>query len=69
VVYVLSRVDRAAAVAQAIPVKTGMETDFYIEINSGELITDMPIINDAGAISDGMTVRLADNIDLMQQFR
>lgn len=44
--------------AKQIAVTTGMETDFYVEIISGELTDGMKIINDASKIRDGAKVSL-----------
>lgn len=42
--------------AKAVPVTTGMETDFYVEISGEGLRDGMPIISDPSMLQDGMEV-------------
>lgn len=59
VVYSVSESGKDTATARAIPVTTGMETDFYIEIESDQLTDGMRIINDSVTMVDGTQVRLS----------
>lgn len=58
VVYTAEADDQGRYIARQIPVTTGMETDFYVEINSTELTEGMMVISDAAAVVDGAQVML-----------
>lgn len=50
--------DQNQYIARQIPVSTGMETDFYVEILGPELANGMLVINDAAAVPDGAQITL-----------
>lgn len=56
VVYVLRDNGEGGQMAAAIPVTTGMETDFYVEVSSQGLQEGDQVISDPSALSDGMPV-------------
>lgn len=56
VVYTVEAADNGSFVARQLPVATGMETDFYVEITGPMLADGMLVINDAAEVTDGMRV-------------
>ena len=56
IVYVLRDDGAGGQVAAAVPVTTGMETDFYLEVRSDGLQEGDRVISEPGAVSDGMPV-------------
>ena len=64
VVYEVVENDDFTVTAKEIPVVTGLETDFYVEISSPELKDGMRIINEVtdNDIYDGMAVALNSNV-------
>lgn len=56
VVYVLRPGENGKQVATAVEVEVGMETDFYIEIQSDGLQEGDTIVSDPGMVTDGMEV-------------
>lgn len=59
VVYVAKPNEEGAMIATAVPVTTGMETDFYLEISSDGLADGDQVLSDAGTVIPGMPVTLA----------
>lgn len=59
IVYVAKADEKGQLTAQAVPVTTGLETDFYIEISSDSLAEGDLIITDSDIpVTDGMPVQL-----------
>jgi len=59
VVYVAKPNEEGAMIATAVPVTTGMETDFYLEISSDGLADGDQVLSDASTVIPGMPVTLA----------
>ena len=59
VVYVAKPNEEGAMIATAVPVTTGMETDFYLEISSDGLADGDQVLSDASTVIPGMPVALA----------
>lgn len=57
VIYTVETDGEGISRAKAVPVTTGMETDFYVEISGEGLKDGMPIISDPSMIQEGMEVR------------
>lgn len=55
-IYTIETGEDGISRAKAIPVTTGMETDFYVEISGEGLKDGMPIISDPSMVQEGMEV-------------
>ena len=55
-IFLAKENDKGELIAQRCNVTTGMENDFYIEIQSDTLTAGDRVVNDASAVSDGMKV-------------
>lgn len=53
VVYVAKPNEEGAMIATAVPVTTGMETDFYLEISSDGLADGDQVLSDASTVIPG----------------
>lgn len=55
-IYTIETGEDGISRAKAVPVTTGMETDFYVEISGEGLKDGMPIISDPSMVQEGMEV-------------
>ncbi|MCL2415605.1 MAG: efflux RND transporter periplasmic adaptor subunit [Defluviitaleaceae bacterium] len=51
--------------AQALPVVTGLETDFFVEIESAELREGLAIVHDSSTVQDGMEIAISGNTSVL----
>lgn len=56
IIYTVETDAEGVSRAKSVPVTTGMETDFYVEISGEGLKDGMPIISDPSMIQEGMEV-------------
>lgn len=56
IIYTVETDGEGVSRAKSVPVTTGMETDFYVEISGEGLKDGMPIISDPSMIQEGMEV-------------
>ena len=57
-VYIASDSGQNKKIAKQIMVSTGIETDFYVEISSLDLLDGMKVISDASAVRNGMQLNM-----------
>jgi len=57
-IYIASENGQNRQIAKQIKVSTGIETDFYSEISSPDLLNGMKVISDASAIRNGMQLNM-----------
>lgn len=62
IVYVARTDENGVTTAAPVPVTTGMETDFYIEVNSDQLNAGDLIISDPGTVVPGVPITLANGV-------
>lgn len=62
IVYVARTDENGVTTAVPVPVTTGMETDFYIEVNSDQLNAGDLIISDPGTVVPGVPITLANGV-------
>lgn len=56
VIYIAKQQEEGKMTAEEIPVTTGMETDFYIEISGDQLSDDVQVITDPSMVTPGMPI-------------
>lgn len=56
IIYITKQQEEGKMTAEEIPVTTGMETDFYIEISGDQLADDAQVITDPSMVTPGMPV-------------
>ena len=56
IIYITKQQEEGKMTAEEIPVTTGMETDFYIEISGDQLADDVQVITDPSMVTPGMPV-------------
>jgi len=56
VIYIAKQQEEGKMTAEEIPVTTGMETDFYIEISGDQLNDDVQVITDPSMVTPGMPI-------------
>lgn len=61
IIYITKQQEEGKMTAEEIPVTTGMETDFYIEISGDQLADDVQVITDPSMVTPGMPVMVLPN--------
>ena len=57
-IYIASENSSKKLIAKQVKVSTGIETDFYVEISSPDLLDGMKVVSDASAIQNGMQLNM-----------
>lgn len=58
-IFVVETNEKGEQIAREVPVETGIETDFYIEISGGELADGMEVLSNAEGVQAGARVGMA----------
>ena len=62
VIFVILHEGKNKWIVKQVPVTTGMESDFSVEISNDDLQAGMKVINDVSLMKDGMQVALRQGL-------